>query len=98
MDIRPNINIACAAKRFTHIAITRQGQILRVLLAVLKVIEINSPSMMWTEVDSGVFCIGAGAGTIIGLAWAILMNTEYSKAMQFIQTISRHQQPLLVIK
>jgi len=47
---------------FTHIAITRQGQILRVFIGGVKVIEINSPSTMWTEVDSGVFCIGAGAG------------------------------------
>ena len=47
---------------WSHIAITRQGQILRVFINGVKAIEVNSAATLWAESNSGYFGIGAGAG------------------------------------
>lgn len=47
---------------WTHIAITREGQILRVFVNGAKSIEVNSASTLWAESDLFNFGIGVGAG------------------------------------
>jgi hypothetical protein len=47
---------------WSHIAITRQGQILRVFINGVKAIEVNSAATLWAESNSGYFGIGAGFG------------------------------------
>lgn len=54
LDVLPNV--------WTHIAVTREGQILRVFINGVKVIEFNSASTLWAESNSGYFGIGAGDG------------------------------------
>lgn len=47
---------------WSHIAISRQGQILRVFVNGAKSIEVNSASTLWAESSSYNFGIGVGAG------------------------------------
>jgi len=47
---------------WSHIAITRQGQILRVFINGVKAIEVNSAATLWAESNSGYFGIGVGSG------------------------------------
>ena len=54
--------VVVALNVWTHIAITRQGQVLRVFINGVKVIEFNSASTLWAESNSGYFGIGAGDG------------------------------------
>lgn len=54
LDVLPNV--------WTHIAVTREGQILRVFINGVKDIEFNSASTLWAESNSGYFGIGAGDG------------------------------------
>ncbi len=54
LDVLPNV--------WTHIAVTREGQILRVFINGVKDIEFNSASTLWAESNSSYFGIGAGYG------------------------------------
>ena len=47
---------------WSHIAVTRQGQILRVFINGVKAIEVNSAATLWAESNSSYFGIGAGDG------------------------------------
>ena len=48
---------------WTHIAVTLQGQVLRVFINGVKDIEINSASTKWAEPTAGgAFCIGSATG------------------------------------
>ena len=46
--------------RWTHLAVTRQGQVLRVFIDGVKAIEVNSVSTLWYEHSIGTFRIGGG--------------------------------------
>ena len=54
LDVLPNV--------WTHIAVTREGQILRVFINGVKNIEFNSASTLWAESGGGTFSVGAGSG------------------------------------
>jgi len=47
---------------WSHIAVTREGQVLRVFINGVKSIEVNSAATLWAENDGGYFGIGAGSG------------------------------------
>lgn len=47
---------------WSHIAVTREGQVLRVFINGVKSIEVNSAATLWAESGGGFFGIGAGAG------------------------------------
>lgn len=61
LDVLPNV--------WTHIAVTREGQILRVFINGVKDIEFNSASTLWAESGSDTFSIGAGSGNNIGVGY-----------------------------
>ena len=48
---------------WTHLAVTRQGQVLRVFIGGVKAIEVNSAATLWAENIGGNFGIGSGAGS-----------------------------------
>lgn len=60
IDATSAIDVALNA--WSHIAITRQGQILRVFINGVKAIEVNSAATLWAESSGGDFGIGAGSG------------------------------------
>ena len=47
---------------WSHIAISRQGQVLRVFITGVKTLEVNSASTLWAESSLYRFGIGVGAG------------------------------------
>ena len=54
--------LTVALNTWTHIAVTREGQILRVFINGVIAISINSAATLWYEQGSGTFNIGAGYG------------------------------------
>lgn len=55
-------SVAVTLNTWSHIAVTREGQIVRVFLNGVNVIEVNSASTLWAENNSGSFGIGAATG------------------------------------
>lgn len=60
VDATSAIDVALNA--WSHIAVTRQGQVLRVFIGGVKAIEVNSADTLWAENIGGNFGIGAGSG------------------------------------
>lgn len=56
-------SVAIASNAWTHIAVTRQGQVLRVFINGVKDIEVNSASTLFAESTTGGFGIGAASGS-----------------------------------
>jgi len=54
--------LTVALNTWTHIAVTREGQILRVFINGVIAISIDSAATLWYEQGSGTFKIGAGYG------------------------------------
>lgn len=54
--------LTVALNTWTHIAVTREGQILRVFINGVIAISINSAATLWYEQGGGTFRIGAGYG------------------------------------
>jgi hypothetical protein len=54
--------LTVALNTWTHIAVTREGQILRVFINGVIAISIDSASTLWYEQGAGTFRIGAGYG------------------------------------
>ena len=54
---------------WTHIAVTREGQILRVFINGVVAISIDSASTLWYEQGGGTFKIGAGYANNFGVGY-----------------------------
>ena len=61
--------LTVALNTWTHIAVTREGQILRVFINGVIAISIDSASTLWYEQPDGVFSIGAAYDNKFGVGY-----------------------------